>query len=642
MKYSPGIFKSPRLAGLLVCILTILFLTGIWRGGYLETPELKAYDSLLRLRSRLPENDRIALIIIGEDDIQQLGRWPLDDATLATVLETLETEQQALAIGLDMYRDIAIPPGHEALDATLLRYPNIIVTYKTSDSQSHGIGAPPPLRDSDQIGFNDIIVDPDGVTRRALLYLQQGDDMVPSFALTLSLRFLERHGILPVADATTPAFLKLGHSTFPPLAPNAGGYSGADTAGYQFLLDYRDDPDAFVSYSLSDLLAGRIPPQTFRARIVLIGTDAQSVKDSFYVPLEATGKTPGVRMHAYIVSQLLRLAVDGGRPDPSLPEFVEALWLSVWIAAGSLVGFRAISHWRLPLLWLLGFATIIGFAAMAIRAGYWLPVMLPATGWSMAFAAMSTYAAVLEKRQKTETMRLFEQFVAPEVAQAIWARRDDILQDMPLEPVATTATVLFSDLLGFTSIVEKLDPAVAMTWLDDYLNSMANCVHAHDGVIIRFVGDAIMAVFGVPLSAGRNTTPAETAEQAAACALAMNRNLLELNRKWRTQNLPATGMRIGINTGKVVAGSLGTSARREFAIHGDVVNIAARLEQLDKKKFTPDCFQRPSRILMGEATEAELGPDFSRQALGTFKLRGKGHALAVFELLAKQNKPTHG
>jgi adenylate cyclase len=613
----------------------MLFLTGIWQGGYLEAPELKAYDSLLRFRSRLPANDRIALVTIGEDDIQQLGRWPIDDATLSTVLETLETEQQALAIGLDMYRDIAIPPGHEALSATLLRHPNIIATYKWSGSQLHGVGAPPPLRNSGRIGFNDIIVDPDGVTRRALLYLQQGDDMVPSFGLTLSLRFLERHGILPVADAGNPAFLKLGHSTFPPLAPNAGGYSGADTAGYQFMLDYRDAPDTFISYSLSDLLAGRIPPQTLKGRIVLIGTDAQSVKDYFHTPLETIGKTPGVRMHAFIISQLLRLAIDGGRPNPSLPEYAEALWLSIWIAAGCLVGFRAISLWRLPLLWLMGIAATIGFAVLAIRAGYWLPVILPTGGWSVAFAAMSTYAAVWEKRQKTETMRLFEQFVSPQVAQAIWAGRDGILQNMPPEPVAATATVLFSDMIGFTSIVEKLDPAVAIAWLEDYLNSMANCVHAHDGVIVRFVGDAIMAVFGVPLSASQCSKPGETAAQAAACALAMNRNLQELNRKWRSQNLPVTGMRIGINTGKLIAGSLGTATRREFAVHGDAVNIAARLEQLDKKTFVPDCFQRPSRILMGETTEAELGPDFSRLALGTFKLRGKGRALAVFELLAK-------
>jgi len=635
LNFLSGIFKSARLAGLLVCIFTILLLTGIWQGGYLEAPELKAYDSLLRFRSELPANDRIALITIGEDDIQQLGRWPIDDATLATVLETLETEQQALAIGLDIYRDIAIPPGHEALSATLLRYPNIIATYKWSGSQLHGVGAPPPLWNSDRIGFNDIIVDPDGITRRALLYLQQGDDMVPSFGLTLSLRFLERHGVLPVADAGNPAFLKLGHSTFPPLAPNAGGYSGADTAGYQFMLDYRDTSDAFTSYSLSDLLAGRIPPQTLKGRIVLIGTDAQSVKDYFHTPLEAIGKTPGVRMHAFIIGQLLRLAIDGGRANPSLPEYAEALWLSIWIAAGCLVGFRAISLWRLPLLWLMGIAAPIGFAVLAIRAGYWLPIILPASGWSVAFAAMSTYAAVWEKQQKTETMRLFEQFVSPQVAQAIWAGRDGILQNMPPEPVTTTATVLFSDMVGFTSIVEKLDPPVAIAWLEDYLNSMANCVHAHNGVIVRFVGDAIMAVFGVPLSPSRSFEPAETASQAAACALAMNRKLLELNQKWQSQNLPVTGMRIGINTGKVIAGSLGTAARREFAIHGDAVNIAARLEQLDKKTFVPDCFQRPSRILIGEATEAELGPDFSRQALGRFRLRGKGRTLALFELLTK-------
>lgn len=609
----------------------------------MEALELKAYDPALRLRPTLPANDRVALLTVGENDIQRLGRWPMDDATLTAVLETLQTEQHPLAIGLDMYRDIAIPPGNEALGATLLRYPNIIAAYKWSGAQPQGIGAPPVLQGSGRLGFNDIIIDPDGVTRRGLLYLQQGEEMVQSFALTLALRFLDWHGILPVADDIKPAYLKLGRSTFLPLDPNAGGYRGADTAGYQFLLDYRDHPDAFASYSVSDLLTGRIPRHTLSGRIVLIGTDAQSVKDFFYVPLEPSdkphGKTSGVRMHAHIISQLLRMAIDGGQPDPSLPESVEALWLLSWIAAGGMLGYRAISPWRLPLLWLSGTATIIGIGVLALRAGYWLPVIAPAAGWSMAFASMSAYAAVWEKRQKMQTMRLFEQFVAPQVAHTIWVKRDEILQGAPLEPVATTATVLFSDLLGFTAIMEKLDSAVAIAWLEDYLNTMANCVHAHGGVIIRFIGDAIMAVFGIPLSTGRETDAAETAEQAAACALAMDRSLLELNRKWQVQNLPTTGMRIGINTGNVVAGSLGTSVRREFAVHGDTVNIAARLEQLHKQTFVPDCFQRPSRILIGEATAAALSQRFVLKALGSFQLRGKGLALAVFELVADPNAP---
>ena len=631
------LWDSPKLAGLFIIVATIAILASAWLGGYLEALELKTYDHLLRLRPTISSNRRITLISISENDIQRLSRWPIDDTTLANALEKIEVQQHPRVIGLDLYRDVAIPPGHEKLNATLLRFPNIIATYKLGDIHQQGVRPPAILQGTTRSGFNDIIVDPDGVTRRALLYVQEGKEMVPSFALMLALQYLEKEGITPLPDPFEPAYLRLGKSTIPPLNPNGGGYRGADTAGYQFFLDYRDAHGSFVTYSLDDLLSGRIPPLALDNQIVLIGTEAPSVKDFFYTPIEPTnkpyGKTPGVSMHANIASQLIRMAVDSDRPIKTIEEFAEALWMITWIIAGTILGYYANTLLRFPVIWVLGVTTIIGAAALALQKSWWIPIILPTLGWSISFVLMNGYVAIREKLQRVDTMRLFEQFVAPEIAQAIWKQRDELLQGLHPKPRKTIATLLFSDLLGFTTIAEKLEPEITISWLEDYLIVMAECVHAHGGIIIRFVGDAIMAVFGVQLTHDSQYDVAEAAKNAAECALAMDQALLELNRKWQVRNLPVTGMRIGINTGLVVAGCLGAHERLEYTVHGDAVNIAARLEQLRKDEFQPDCFLHPSRILIGEATADILGNRFVVNPVGSHRLSGKDQEISVYQLL---------
>lgn len=637
------LWNSPKLAGLLIIVATIAILLSAWLGGYLEAPELKAYDHLLRLGPTISSNKKIALITVSENDIQRLGRWPMDDETLAKVLEEIEVQQHPRVIGLDLYRDVPVPPGHETLNATLLRFPNIIATYKSGDIHQQGVRPPAILRWTSRVGFNDIIVDPDGVTRRALLFVQEGKEMVQSFALMLALQFLEKEGITSLPDPIEPSYLKLGNNTIPPLSSNGGGYRGADTAGYQFLLDYRDTHGSFIAYSLNDLLSGRIPPLTLHNQIVLIGTVAPSVKDFFYTPTEPTnkpfGKTPGVSMHANIASQLIRMAIDSDRPIKTIEEFAEALWMTAWIIAGTILGYHASTLSRFPIVWMMGVAIIIGVAASALHESWWIPIILPTLGWSISFVLMNAYVAIREKLQRADTMRLFEQFVAPEIAQAIWKQRDQLLQGLHPKPRKTIATLLFSDLLGFTTIAEKLEPEITISWLEDYLIVMAECVHAHGGIIIRFVGDAIMAVFGVQLTHDSQYDVAEAAKNAAKCALAMDQALLELNRKWQVRNLPVTGMRIGINTGLVVAGCLGAHERLEYTVHGDAVNIAARLEQLRKDEFQPDCFLQPSRILIGEATADILDDRFVVNPVGSYRLSGKDQEISVYQLLGVDGKP---
>lgn len=150
------LWNSPRLAGLFIIVATTAIVLSAWLGGYLEALELKTYDHLLRLGPSISSIRRIALITISENDIQRLSRWPMDDETLAKVLEKIEVQQHPCVIGLDLYRDVAVPPGHEKLNATLLRFPNIIASYKSGGIHQQGVRPPAILQGASRAGFKDI------------------------------------------------------------------------------------------------------------------------------------------------------------------------------------------------------------------------------------------------------------------------------------------------------------------------------------------------------------------------------------------------------------------------------------------------------------------------------------------------------
>jgi adenylate cyclase len=193
-----------------------------------------------------------------------------------------------------------------------------------------------------------------------------------------------------------------------------------------------------------------------------------------------------------------------------------------------------------------------------------------------------------------------------------------------------TATVLFTDLMGFTAVAEKRDPQGVMDWLNAYMEAMAQQVIEHGGVIDKYIGDSIMAIFGVPLPRTTEAEISRDALNAVNCALAMETTLMQLNDRWREQDLPTIGMRIGIFTGPLVAGSLGSVQRLEYTVVGDTVNTASRLEGFDKELFAPDYLSHPCRIIIGEATLCRLGDQFEAQKVGEASLKGKDQKITVY------------
>jgi adenylate cyclase len=316
--------KKPPLVAGLGGILVFLSVMGLRFERGLEFPELAAYDLCIRWQPKNKETDpRIVLIEITEEDIHTLGSWPMTDETVARAM-TLLLDLQPAAVGLDLFRDMPVPPGTETLKAVLSRNGPFVAVWKFGDD---GVLPPPAVINAEQLGFNDVLVDPGGTVRRGLLFLDNGKDVFYSFSLRLALLFLKSRGIAPAPGIQNPRHLRLGNTTIPPFEPHDGGYRNADARGYQYLLDYRASDSAFRSFTLKELLRGNIRREAIKDKIVLIGVNAQSVKDFFYTPhsrgIAKEQQVPGIR---FCVKRPRGAEVperDSGRwMDPS----VEPLW----------------------------------------------------------------------------------------------------------------------------------------------------------------------------------------------------------------------------------------------------------------------------------------------------------------------------
>ena len=636
------LFGSPLLTSVVVSLMVTLLVLGLRTTGSLEGWSLKAYDWLLRLQPEEKEPDPlVVLLTLSEKDVEALGSWPLSDGLMEEILTRL-LQHRPRVIGVDIYRNFPVPPGHEALNNLLRSHSNIVMVKKFGGETFASIPPPSVLERTDQVGFNDLLIDEDGVVRRGLLFLdEEGQRPAYSFALRLAQKYLASDGITPQPDPTAPDYLRLGKATFYPLEPDHGAYVGLDARGYQFLLDFHGTPAPHRSYSIRALLSDEIPSAAVRDKIVLIGVTAESIPDLFHTPYHS-GLGPdrrgmyGVQLHAHVVSQLLRAALQGHGPRQSLTDLAEIIWILGWGLGGGFIGRLSHSISRFSVMTGGALVLLVGSVAAFFLAGWWVPLLPEALAF-VGSAAFSTAAtASFEKRERAQLMRLFSRHVSPEVAETIWQRRQHFWDGGRPRSQQVTITVLFSDVKGFTPASEKLDPNQLMQWMNTYVEAMAQLVMQHGGVVDDYFGDAIKANFGVPVPRITEAEIRQDAVNAVACARAMNAELVRLNERWRTEDLPTVRMRIGIVTGEAVAGSLGSAERLKYTTIGDTVNIAARLESFQKDQWDPLPGESPSRILLAESTASFLDEQVRLRPIGDVSLKGKLQKVLVYQLDASE------
>ena len=367
-------WRRGALPGLIV-IVGVIIARSI---GALQFLELEAFDQLLRLRPPESMDKRIVIVGITEEDIQRTKAYPIPDGEIADLLKRLQIYQPT-AIGLDIFRDIAVEPGHAELTSMFRTYPNIIgVEMALSDRRGFTV-APPPTLPPEQVGFADTVLDIDGYQRRSLLGAHNPQQEYRfSFTVRLAERYLAARGIELDNGLRDPDAMRFGKIELTRIQPNSGGYIRADAGGNQFLLNVRSGATPFRVLSLAQIKAGQFDPNWIRGKIVLIGMMSFSAKDlasSGAIASINPGRIHGVEMQAHATSQILSAVLD---QRPLLQVWADG-WEYLWIVAWGLLGMSLGRFVRSPWKMLFGLGVVIvsliGVCYGLILLGWWVPIV---------------------------------------------------------------------------------------------------------------------------------------------------------------------------------------------------------------------------------------------------------------------------
>jgi len=368
--------------------------------GLLQMPSWHVFDRYMGWRPQAPRDDRIAIVGIDDADVQKIGQAIIPDGVYAQLLGKLQA-MQPRAIGLDIYRDIPVEPGHQQLVEIFAQRDKIVGIQKVVGSSPREVVAPPPvLKEKGQVGANDLIVDADSRVRRGYLYMTSGGETVFSFGLYLALLYLDAEGIIP--EDLDGARFKLGKQVFAPFEANDGDYVRSDDRGFQLLLNYRGPSQHFEMVSLMDILEDRVPPDWGRDRVILIGAVGESFNDLFYTPYSGSAlmlprPMSGVEIHANITSQIISAALDDRPEFQSWSEPIEWLWILLWSFAGasltwSLRGSRRL-HLQRVSVGIISIGGLWSTTYWAFLAGWWLPVVPPLIAIAGSAIAVTSYIA---------------------------------------------------------------------------------------------------------------------------------------------------------------------------------------------------------------------------------------------------------
>ena len=536
-----------------------------------------------------PPHPRIALIAITEATLDAFPyRSPVDRGFLAGLIEAL-AKAGVGAIGLDLLLDRPTEPAKDAALRQAIHRRDVPIVV---------IGAGP-----------ETALEP--ARRQAL------DEFLAGVATGTA--NLARD----VFDGQVRWHLPRDAASGAPSLPAAlAGAVGATVPAAPFLIDWRHTATGPPAPVYPAEAVPLLPAAWLRGRIALIGSMSPG-SDEHRTPASAFGPPSyGIEIHAQVLAQIL----DGrALPVPWWREAAPALLLAgLGLLAGAwLAGLRLLA--ALAML-ALGYPAA-SLTALALGGAAW-PGLGPVLAGLLAGGGARAWRGRAERRDRLALRGLFSRFLGPEVAEALLRDRDLFMAGGRPKPQELVATVLFSDVAGFTRICEALPPAPLIDWLDRYIDTMVTVSVAHGGVVLRFVGDGMLVVFGVPVPRPDAAGLAADAVAAARCALAMEQAMQALNSGWRAAGLPEAGLRIGIHTGPLVAGSLGRGERMEFCLLGDTANVGARLEQMGKQV---DAGSRCT-ILVGDPTWRLLGGGFAGRRVGELSLRNRVAPLAAWRI----------
>jgi adenylate cyclase len=374
----------------------------------------------------------------------------------------------------------------------------------------------------------------------------------------------------------------------------------------------------YPTYSFVDLLTSEdlmlnggapvVSPKEFEGKFVFIGTSAAGLKDTYASPFGGPAM-PGVHLHAATVDDVLS--------QQFMRRTSTTVDLIATAAAGLIAGVVSVAipvGWAVAIVIVLG-AALVWAATWAIGSGVWVALVMPVLALSLATFGGTAWQYFVEGRQKRLMKQLFGRYVSPDVFAHLVADPSQA----QLGGHRREMTVLFSDIRGFTAASEKASPEAVVAQLNEYFSAMVAVLFRHHGTLDKFVGDMVMGLFGAPVADPRH------ADNAVAAALDMVRELDRLNSGWTAQGRAAMKIGIGINSGEMIAGNIGSDTVMSYTVIGDAVNLASRLESATKDQGV--------QILISEAVRSRLTTAVKTREIGAISVKGKEQAVMVHEVI---------
>jgi adenylate cyclase len=667
-----GLLKHwPRIAVTLIpLVIALLHASSVLPINVFQRLDDILYDA--RLRATMPNtlDSRVVIIDIDEKSLAEVGRWPWGRNKMANLINELFDRQQIALLGFDVVfaeadessglkrlRQLASEElkdqagfaerlgqiqGSLDYDAqfakSLQNRPVVLGYYLTSDRGGLTSGQlPAPVMHKDALagrpvkftswsgygsniaslaqaapmaGFFNSITDLDGVVRSIPLIAEHKGQYYESLSLGM---FRVLTGIPKVAPGfPQERFLPRNYEGLESVLLRQSGKTLAipvdDTVAA--LVPYRGAGAAaggsFKYISASDVLAHRVEPNVLKDKIVLLGTTAPGLLDLRVTPVGET--YPGVEVHANMISGLLdgRIFV---RPDYAVGFEVAVLVLAGLTLA---IGLPLLSATRAVALSLTVIGAVVGLNFwMLLGYGLVFPLASSLVMVFTAFALNMSYGYFVESKSKRQIANLFGTYVPPELVNEMVKDPDSY----SMKAVSKELTVMFCDMRGFTNLSENMEPTALQALLNSLFNRLTEIIQANRGTTDKYMGDCVMAFWGAPVD-----TP-HHAEMAVKAALDMCQAVRTLNAEHRAQGMPEVGVGIGLNTGSMCVGNMGSDIRRSYTVIGDAVNLGSRLEGLSKNYGV--------EIVVSESTRRQA-PDFAWQELDKVRVKGKEQAVAIF------------
>ena len=645
----------------------LLHASGAVRFGFMEQLENLAYDARLNLTLPRSVDERVVIVDIDEKSLRELGRWPWPRDTVAEIVTRLFDHYNVRAMGFDvvfaerdassgleLLRRLASGPlandaaflaevrrlepelSHDVVFADALAGRNTILGYffrqSVRDQEDPTIGMLPPslgtvaetgaatlpLADPEGYGanlpllqeaaagggfFDNPLVSDDGLFRRVPLIQRYDGKLYEMLALATTRAALGWPEIEIEIASEGDSYhaieaIRLGRHRIP-----------VDRNG-AVLVPYLGPQGSFPYVSASDVVNGNVDPDILEDRTVLMGATAAGLLDLRSTPVQNV--YPGVEVHANVISGILD---DRIRQHPAYAVGYEFVLLAL---IGLLMTFA------LPILsplWLSVATLGLGAATIAINLVAWsqlqlvLPLATPLLLIALLFVFHVAWGFFVETRGKRQLARLFGQYIPPELVDEM----DRDPEEISLAGESREMTVLFSDVRGFTSISENLEPNELTRLMNAFLTPMTRVIHHHRGTIDKYMGDAIMAFWGAPLH------DPDHARHALYAAREMVETLRSLREEFEAQGWPPLEVGVGLNTGIMNVGNMGSEFRMAYTALGDAVNLGSRLEALTRTYGVS--------IIVSEFTQHAV-PEFQYRELDLVRVKGKDQPVAIFQPIA--------